>query len=266
MKLPVVCILLLACLIIETQARKKHGLIVLHGLGGGFGPAFCIIMKKGLRINTDEVRVECPEAKCRAHTLLPPTWISKPLPSSGACVPSWFDFKLMPGLAVFSPGHPSDPTELAAAAQLVENIIQDMVNDGIPSENIVLTGASQGGVITLYQAVHSKFKLGAFVPIVTWYGNLKSDGPSNYDSVNKHTPILQINGAADPIVPAIPAGRETRKAMEAVFPNYEIKYIPFTTHSTTVNPVSFKMMRNFFKENNLLSYCRSFFGCILGSR
>ena len=264
MKLPVVCILLLACLTLETQARKKHGLIVLHGLGGGFGDAFCSIMKNGLLIDTDDVRVECPEAECRSHTLLPPTWISELLPSSGACVPSWFDFKLMPGLAVLTPGFHSERTELAAAAQLVENIIQDMVNEGIPSENIVLTGASQGGVLTLYQAVHSKFKLGAFVPIVTWYGNLVSDGPSNYDnSVNKHTPILQINGAADPIVPAVPAGRKTRQAMEAVFPNYDIKYIPFTTHSTTVNPISFGMMIKFFKENNLLSFCRGL-SCLFG--
>ena len=255
MKLPVVCIL--ACLILDTQARQKHGLIVLHGLGGGFGPAFCIIMKKGLRINEDEVRVECPEAECRSHTLLPPTWISKLLPSVGPCVPSWFDFKLMPGLAVLAEGYHCEPTELAAAAQLVEDIIQDMVDDGIPSENIVITGASQGGVLTLHQAVHSKFKLGGFVPIVTWYGNLVSDGPSNYDSVNEETPILHINGAADPIVPAIPAGRETRKAMEAVFLNYEIKYIPFTTHSTTVNPVSFAMMRKFFSDNDLLSVCLS---------
>jgi len=253
MKLPVVCTLLLACFSVEeTQAGKKHGLIILHGLGGGLGPTFCAAMTTGLLINTDEVRVECPEAECRSHSLLPPTWISELLPSSGACVPSWFDFKLMPGAAVLIHGHHSNRKQLNESSYLVDDIIQDMVDDGIPSENIVVTGPSQGGALALYHAVHSKFELGAFVPLIAWYPNLVSDPPIRFRPVNHEVPILNLLGAIDPIVPPVPAGSETRRVMEEVFPNYEQMDIPLTSHIIT--PVTFAKMVQFFKDHGLLSF------------
>ena len=256
MKLSVVCTLLLACFSVEeTQAEKKHGLIILHGLGGGLGPTLCSAMTTGLLINTDEVRVECPEAECRSHSLIPPTWISSLPPSSRICLPSWFDFKLMPGEAVLKAGHHCDRKQLNESSYLVDEIIQNMVDEGIPSENIVVTGPSQGGALTLYHAVHSKFQLGALVPLISWYPNLVSDPPLRFRPVNKKTRILQINGLDDPIVPAVPAGSETRKVMEEVFTNYELKDIPLSSH--TINPVTFAKMVEFFKTYDLLSFSSS---------
>lgn len=253
MKLALICVLLLVCLTATTQAQKrKHGFIILHELGNWLGDTFCGIMKRGLRVNEAEVRVQCTESPCVKHTL-----IDELFPKA-ICLESWFDFEKMPAAAVLSSGFPANREELAAAGQRVEAIIQDMVNEGIPSENIVVTGASQGGALTLYTAVHSKFKLGAFVPFVAWYPNLKSDGPANYDPLNKNTPILQINGMADFIVPMLPAARRTRKEMAKVFPNYDIKYIPLTTHVTTaVNPVTWSMMRKFLEKHDLLSFCNN---------
>ena len=240
------------CLATAVVGRQEHGYIFLHGLGGGGGALGCAFMQAGLGLSSDDVRLECPEAECNAHTLLPPTWVEYFYPDSNiACVPSWFNFNLMPTLAVVSTSPGSDQEQLRGAANIVEELIEDMIADGIPSENIVLSGASQGGALTLYEAAHSKYKLGAFIPIVTWFPNLVVDPPTISDTVNADTPILHMNGAADPIVTLV-AGYATEDVMRTVFSDYELKNIPLTTHTTTINPPTFLIMRQWLLDHNLL--------------
>merc|ERR1712204_116456 len=104
---------------------------------------------------------------------------------------------------------------------------------------IVLSGASQGGVLTICTAMHSKYKLGGFMPIVTWVPLLKVEPPSSLPvPVNKDTPMFHINGASDMIVSKT-AGRESEKALKKVFSQYSFKAIPGTTHATTApNPMT----------------------------
>ena len=55
------------------------------------------------------------------------------------------------------------------ALQTIEEEIEDLIiNHYVPSENIVVAGASQGGVLTIWCALYCKRKLGGFLPIVTW--------------------------------------------------------------------------------------------------
>ena len=49
-----------------------------------------------------------------------------------------------------------------------EEIEDLIINHYVPSENIVVAGASQGGVLTIWCALYCKRKLGGFLPIVTW--------------------------------------------------------------------------------------------------
>jgi predicted esterase len=55
----------------------------------------------------------------------------------------------------------------------VEEEIKKMIQEGIPSENIVLVGVSQGGALTLYTALHTQYKLGGFIAIIAWLPLLK---------------------------------------------------------------------------------------------
>ena len=70
-------------------------------------------------------------------------------------------------------------SDLEESLATIEGIIEELMGEGIPSENIVLSGASQGGVLTIYTALHSKHKLGGFMPIVTWVPLLKTEPPSD---------------------------------------------------------------------------------------
>jgi len=239
--------------------RNKAGLILLHGLGISLGPSeICQSFARssmGLGLSKDTL-VRCPKAKRRPVGVLPPTFVP-----GLQFARSWFDFKLMPALSVVSPVPGEDKQELMAALGVVEGEIEDLMRLGVPSENIVVGGLSQGGALTLWTAIHTKYKLGGFIPIVTWLPRAKVEPPKSlpFRPVNKDTPILHMNGMADMIVPVYPAGKKTEKAMKEVFSHYTFKTIPLTTHTTTApNPLTMPTLKKWLKANTNLKFKSSF--------
>ena len=125
--------------------RKEAGMIYLHGLGPSFD-GYCKLFSAqgfGLRLSNRKTKYVCPRAPMRGVALIPPTmwnilvWATR--------VRSWFDFKLMPEFAVKAllgiPGE--DVLHLEEARATVEAEIETMIQEGIPSENIVVAGMSQ---------------------------------------------------------------------------------------------------------------------------
>jgi len=223
---------------------KRHALIWLHGLGGNFGlPVETLFRVRG-RI-ADSVEIVVPKAPKVTNPLLGPF--------QGPEGVSWFSFNLMPAISVISPIPGENPEELEAAFQQIESIVDDLVAQCIPSENIVVSGASQGGVLTLYHALHSRHKMGGYIPLVTWMPNLVADPPTDYDPINRDTPIFQLNGGLDLIVPHIPAGMRTRDAMSQIFSNYNYEIVPMGAHGSTM-PLSLNKQIRFLKDNNLLEF------------
>jgi len=139
-------------------------LIVLHGLGGGTGGPICKLMDVGLPLDSS-VKIVCPQAEWTSNTLLPPTWLYA-LVGIGPRIKSWYSMNMMPGMSTLSPIPGESKAGLEDAMKRVEGVIQKLVNQGIPSEKIVLSGLSQGGSLTLYTALHTKYKLGGFIGIV----------------------------------------------------------------------------------------------------
>ena len=196
------------------------GLIFLHGLGVSLGPD--IISKKlisssvtGLSLS-DKTLVRTPAADHKPVGVLPPTFIP-----GLQLARSWFNFWMMPGMSVLSPVAGESKEGLDEALKRVEKEIEGLMAKGVPSRNIVVGGLSQGGTLTLYTAMHTKYKLGGFLPIVAWLPLRKIEPPSSLPvPVNKDTPILHMNGMLDPIVPVLPAGMMTKQSMnEVTIPN-----------------------------------------------
>jgi len=230
------------------------GLIMLHGLGVSMGPEqICSRFVKsrlfGLGLS-DNTLIRCPAAKRRPVGVIPPTFIP-----GLQVVRSWFNFWMMPAISVVSPVPGEDKKGLERALRIVEGEIEDLMSQGVPSKNIVVGGLSQGGVMTLYTAMHTKYELGGFLPIVTWYPRLQREPPSSLPlPVNQHTPILHMNGAMDPIVP-VSAGRATEREMKKVFTQYELKAIPGTTHMTTApNPITMPIIKSWLKQHTNLKF------------
>jgi len=231
------------------------GLIMLHGLGVSMGPqVICSTLVKsrlgGLGLS-DNTLVRCPAAKRRPVGVIPPTFVP-----GLQFVRSWFNFNLMPAMSVFSPIPGESKRGLDRALRIVEGEIEDLMSRGVPSKNIVVGGLSQGGVLTLYTAMHTKYKLGGFLPIVAWYPRLQSEPLSSLPlPVNQHTPILHMNGMMDFIVPVFPAGRSTEREMKKVFTQYEFKAIPGTTHMTTApNPITMPIIKKWLKQHTNLKF------------
>merc|ERR1712018_170016 len=154
----------------------------------------------------------------------------------------------MPGLSVLSPIAAESKEDLEQAMKWVEVEIEKMIQDGIPSKNIVLAGASQGGALTLYTALHTKYKIGGFIPIVTWAPLLKSEPPSSLPiPTNRDTPIFHMNGLADPIVPLV-CGRRTADAFNQVFTRYTQKNV-VGTHLTSISPLTIPKIHCWLKNN-----------------
>ena len=78
-------------------------------------------------------------------------------------------------------------------------LLDSIIKRGIPPENIILGGFSQGGVIALHAAASFKYKLScviaaaAYIPSVDYYSGLVSKS-------GKETPIYMLNGRNDNIV------------------------------------------------------------------
>lgn len=50
----------------------------------------------------------------------------------------------------------------------VLKIVEDEIKNGIPSENIIIGGFSQGGATALYSLLTSSFKFGGVLALSTW--------------------------------------------------------------------------------------------------
>ena len=211
---------------------KESGLIFLHGLGVSL-TAICETMSgPALGLSVRRNKISCPEAPIRHNDM-----VTKIFPGmTGAR--SWFNFWNLPGISVMN----SDPSEskedLEEALVQVEEEIKKMIQEGIPSENIVLVGVSQGGALTLYTALHTQYKLGGFIAIITWLPLLKLEPPDSLPNpVNKDTPILHMNGNLDVLVPPA-AGQASATAMRQVFTNYQQKNVMGNHLTIAINPLN----------------------------
>merc|ERR1712142_228680 len=214
---------------------KKSGIIFLHGLGTPeslnrmvkfvTGPALGLAGKS-------RNKIVAPMAPKEPVAMIPPTMVP-----GLRFVNSWFNFWALPGISVVSPVATESKAGLEKAMDSVEAEIHKMIAAGIPSENIVVSGASQGGALTLYTALHTKYKIGGFFALVAWQPLLKIEPPSQMPvPANKDTPILHMNGLMDPIVPVI-CGRRTSQEFETVFTQYKLSTVP-GTHTTSLNPTT----------------------------
>ena len=228
------------------STKYKSGLIFLHGLGGRTelkdllkyisGPALGLSMSKN--------KIVTPKAPRTSVAIFPPSFI----PGGLTKIRSWFNFWLKPAASVISPVAGESKSGLKVAMKWVEEEIEKMIAEGIPSENIVLTGLSQGGALTLYTALHTKYKIGGFIPIVAWQPLLKIEPPTSLPiPTNKDTPIFHLNGKLDPIVPLI-CGWKTSKAFKQVFTQYNLKMV-VGTHTTSINRLTIPKIYCWLKNN-----------------
>ena len=187
--------------------------------------------------------------------VFPWSFISHILGSDATYVRSWFNFWMLPAVSVVSFSAGESKAELDNAMKRVEKSIQELMDEGVPSQNIVVVGFSQGGALALYTSIHTKYKLGGFIPMATWLPLVKAEPIKTLPNpVNVDTPIFQVNGIADLVVPLYPAGEKTRKEMKKVFSKYTYKAFVGTHLTIGRYKLTIRSIKKWMKKNTNLKF------------
>ena len=178
---------------LEPESAANACVVWLHGLGdsgAGFAP---IVPMLNLPANHG-IRFIFPHAPEQAVTI-----------NQGYVMRSWYDIKSM------DLHNRADMTGVLESEQLVRALIQEQIDSGIPAQNIVLAGFSQGGVLSLFSGLRFEQSLAGILALSCYLPNADSL-PENCHQSNKQTPILQNHGEQDGVVP-ISAGQKANQLL-----------------------------------------------------
>ncbi|MGZ9898171.1 alpha/beta hydrolase [Shewanella gaetbuli] len=183
----------LEAIVVEPKVPATACVIWLHGLGdsgAGFAPVV-----PALGLPTDHaIRFIFPHAPEQAVTI-----------NGGFVMRSWYDIKSM------DLHDRADIDGVLASEARVKALIKAQMESGIASENIILAGFSQGGVMSLFTGLRLQNKL-AGIMALSCYLPSGDKLPEQLSEVNKGTPILQHHGEQDDVVPMF-AGKMAHDAL-----------------------------------------------------
>lgn len=197
---------------IHGPSTPTHAIIWLHGLGATADDFVPVIPYLGLS-DALTIRFVFPQAPDRPITI-----------NNGYVMPGWYDIKGM-DLA--------DKEDLAGITEsqaMLEGLIADQAALGIPSENIILAGFSQGGAVAYYTGVRSSHKLAGILALST-YLPFARNTESEQSGVNVSTPIMAMHGKQDPVVP-ITAGKLSADSLTAL--GYPVEWKEYTMDHSVI--------------------------------
>ncbi|MFT6254586.1 MAG: phospholipase/carboxylesterase [Granulosicoccus sp.] len=162
---------------IETQANPIASVIWLHGLGASGHDFEPIVPELRLPIG---VRFVFPHAPNRTVTV-----------NGGMVMPAWYDIISMEIERVI------DTKQILESSSAVEELIEQEIARGIPSENIFIVGFSQGGAVAYEAALSYPKKLGGLIALSTYFATRKT---ISFNDANSALPIFIGHGTVDNVV------------------------------------------------------------------
>ncbi|USY24833.1 alpha/beta hydrolase [Alcaligenes sp. 1735tsa3] len=193
---------LLESIEIETGANPQHAVIWLHGLGADGHDFAPIVPELGLQ-NAPAVRFIFPHAPIQPVTI-----------NGGMAMRSWYD------IYVADLVRHEDESGLRQSQIEVQNLIARENARGIPTENIVLAGFSQGCAMTLQTGLRLPERLAGML-CLSGYLPLAAAVEKERHQANQNTPIFMAHGSMDPVVPLTRA-EASRQQLEAM--GYQVQW------------------------------------------
>lgn len=165
---------------IEINSIKAASACViwLHGLGAN-GHDFVPVAQM---LNMPHVHFILPHAEPLAVTV-----------NHGYEMPAWYD------VLSLEPGNPEDLTGIRKSQQNINDLIAQVIKQGIPANRIALAGFSQGGAIALQTALRYPEKLAGVLALST-YVPVKDTLMAERSSANQQTPIFMAHGKFDDVI------------------------------------------------------------------
>lgn len=169
---------------IEPAKTATSCVIWLHGLGdsgAGFAP---VVPFLNLPENHN-IRFVFPHAPEQAVTI-----------NGGFVMPAWYD------IINDDLHNRADMHGVLKSECVIQALLQEQIDSGISSKNIILIGFSQGGVLSLFTGLRYQHKLAAIIGL-SCYLPIKDELPTQLSVANKSTPIIQQHGELDDVVPVL---------------------------------------------------------------
>jgi len=169
-------------IVMHGTSPATHAVVWLHGLGATADDFPPIVPELGLS-DKRSILFVFPQAPIRPITI-----------NGGMSMPGWYDIK---GISIEDK---QDAIGMAESQETVNQIIDELIEYGISSKNIVLAGFSQGGAVTYFTGVRSRHELAGLLTLST-YLPFESETEKEQSGVNLKTPIFASHGSFDPVVP-----------------------------------------------------------------
>ena len=164
------------------HANIDHAIIWLHGLGATANDFPPVIPE--LKLNEQlAIRFVFPQAPNRPITI-----------NGGMSMPGWYDIK---GMSI---DQKEDLAGMTESRHMLEAIIAQQISLGVPSENIIIAGFSQGGAVAYYTAIRSSQKLAGLLALST-YMPFAQASKQEHSGVNTRIAVLASHGEHDQVVP-----------------------------------------------------------------
>jgi phospholipase/carboxylesterase len=171
----------LECLEIETATNPTHSVIWLHGLGADGHDFAGIVPELGIP-KSKAVRFIFPHAPVKPITI-----------NGGMSMRAWYDIRV-PTLI-----HAEDEHGIYASEQSIIALIERENSRGVPTQNIVLAGFSQGSAMTLHIGLRYTETLAGLIAL-SGYLPLADQAAQGWSGANRATPIFLAHGTFDPVV------------------------------------------------------------------
>jgi len=168
--------------LLHGQGQVRHAVIWLHGLGATANDFPPVVPELGLS-NQHAIRFIFPQAPDRPITI-----------NGGMVMPGWYDIK---GVDIKDK---EDDVGMAESQTTLIKLIEQQVARGVPAENIIVAGFSQGGAVAYHTGLRYSEKLAGIMALSTYLAFAQRVETERSDA-NRSTPILANHGSFDPVVP-----------------------------------------------------------------
>ena len=205
----------------------RNSFIFLHGLGAS-GHDVAPIAETLLALPPALVatRFVFPQAPDRPVTI-----------NNGMVMPAWYDVYD----SDFSNNEDRDGLDEAAA--IVDQLIAEEQQAGIPPDRIVLAGFSQGGAVALHAGLRHPHGLAGLL-VMSCYLPARGDLDKKAATANRQTPILMLHGALDSVVP-VSLARQSRDVL--IKAGYTVQWNHYPIEHT-ICPEEIQTMREWLEQ------------------
>lgn len=201
---------------IAPRAPHRYTIIWMHGLGAD-GHDFESIVPE-LRLSDDlGIRYCFPNAPVRPVTI-----------NGGMAMRAWYDIVDM------SLERQVDKAGVVESSASILKLIGSEIANGLPSENILLAGFSQGGVIALDAGLKCPHRLAGILAL-SCYLPTWPEIVSALSEANRSLPIMMAHGSFDNVV-ARESGRAAFEALTSMGYSVDWKEYPMA-HSVCLEEV-----------------------------